>query len=87
LDEENLMLHNTRIMNLASMSDLAPSDIAAEKRAYRWGRVNPGILSIDRCLPRALARFVPLSINVIGLLQPVTIDKLALWLVLEITRR
>ncbi|MBW7970297.1 class I SAM-dependent methyltransferase [Bradyrhizobium sp. BR 10289] len=87
LDRSNLLLHNLDIMNHQSLSALAPADLSGEVRTYAWGRLTPWILSFDKRLPPALARSFALGVNVLGLLQPVMISKMAPWLVLEISRR
>ena len=87
LDYGNLILHNLHIMELETLRALAPTEIPAETRSYKWGRLTASLLSLDKRLPGFLARTLSLLINFLGIVQPVTISKIAPWLVLEITRR
>ena len=87
LDPENLAIHNVSIMSPDALVRLAPADLSATVRAYRAGRISPWQLSLERALPRLLARGTAYLVNVLGLLQPADIPTVCPLLVLEITRR
>lgn len=87
LDPENLAIHNLTIMSVEALSRVAPTDLMADVKVYRVGRISPWQLSFERRLPRRLGRAAKYALNVAGLLQPVDIDRLCPLLVLEISRR
>ena len=84
LDPENLGIHNIDIMTCAALAKLAPNGVTA--KAYHYGRLTPWILSLDKKMPKTMAFALSASINAMGLLQPITVDALSPWLVLELTR-
>jgi 2-polyprenyl-3-methyl-5-hydroxy-6-metoxy-1,4-benzoquinol methylase len=87
-DEPNLKLHNVTIMHTTALTGLVhlSADIESVK-AYPFGSIDPWILNLDKRIPRFLARLLSLSMNAIGILQPVTIKTLAPMLVLEIRKK
>lgn len=85
-DAPNLALHNLEIMNPCDLSALVDSPDVESTRAYPFGAVSPWLVSFDKRLPRFVAKLVSLGINVMGLLQPLTIKVLAPMLVLEIRK-
>jgi SAM-dependent methyltransferase len=87
LDPANLAIHNLGIMSPDSLRRLAPEELTSTVRVYRAGRVSPWQLSLNRRLPRPLARGVAYAVNAAGLLQPTDIDPICPLLVLEMTRR
>ena len=86
-DPANLALHNLRIMRPEALAELAPAELSGTVRTYRAGRISPWQISLERRLPRPVARFTSYFLNGIGLLQPVDIGPICPLLVLEITRR
>jgi 2-polyprenyl-3-methyl-5-hydroxy-6-metoxy-1,4-benzoquinol methylase len=86
-DAQNLELHNLKIMTPCALTALADSPDVESVRAYPFGAMSPWLVSFDKRLPRYLAKMVYFSANVLGLLQPLTIKKLAPLLVLEVRKR
>jgi SAM-dependent methyltransferase len=83
---ENLSIHNLEMMTCEHLVELAPSDLPIESRAYRWGRLDPALISFHKRWPAFLSFFAYCSLNLIGLLQPFDITILCPLLVLEIKR-
>jgi SAM-dependent methyltransferase len=83
---ENLTVHNLAIMTPQAMAQLAPPDPDVTARAYRFGRLSPGLVTWRAALPGPLARLVWHALNVAGMLQPFDIPALAPHLVLELRR-
>lgn len=86
LDPENLDIHNLQIMRHEALLGLAKGLAVSTVKTYAFGRVNPGLLSFHRKLPRLASTGVQLAGNLIGLLQPIDIAALCPLLVLEFTR-
>jgi 2-polyprenyl-3-methyl-5-hydroxy-6-metoxy-1,4-benzoquinol methylase len=86
-DPANLAIHNLDIMSREALMRLAPQDLTARVRSYSAGRVSAWQISLDRRLPRPIARAAAYATNAAGLLQPIDIPPLCPLLVLEITRR
>lgn len=87
-DEPNLRLHNLDIMHsgiLSTCVDLS-AEIASVK-AYPFGRIDPWIINLDKRFPRLIAKLFSLIINIIGILQPIMLNKLSPMLVLEIRKK
>lgn len=87
-DAPNLAIHNLEIMTPDTLSALVniSSDIESV-RAFAYGSINPWMLNLEKKLPRFIARFFSLSLNALGLLQPLTIDAIAPMLVLEVRKK
>jgi SAM-dependent methyltransferase len=82
LDPENLGIHNLDIMTREALENLVPDGATA--KAYRYGRLTPWILSFDKRMPRALASVLSASLNALGLVQPIAVQGLCPWLVLQL---
>lgn len=85
-DADNLSIHNLHIMSPSDLVRLAPADLSAVARAYRFGRLAPWTVSLARRWPRGVAAVGSAVVNAIGLVQPTPIPALAPLLVLEIRR-
>lgn len=85
-DLTNLELHNLEIMTPSALTALVSSKNASNARAYYFGSVSPWLVNFEKCLPRAVAKLISLSVNTFGLFQPITINALAPMLVLEIKK-
>lgn len=85
LDPDNLAIHNTRIMNVASLRALAPSS-GGSARAFAFGRFSPWIVNLAKAIPGKLALAASLAGNLVGLAQPLDIGALSPLLVLEIRK-
>lgn len=85
-DAPNLDLHNLEIMNRRALAALADSLDVESVLAYPFGVMSPWLVSFDKRLPRFMAKFICLCINVVGLMQPLTIKALAPMLVLEVRK-
>lgn len=86
-DGPNLALHNQEIMRPSALTALVDSlNVVESTRAYPFGVVSPWLISLDKRWPRFAAKLVSLSVNAIGLLQPLTINAIAPMLVLEIRK-
>ena len=86
-DPENLKIHNTDIMTVSKLADLAPRDLSGEVTAAAMGRISPWLISFEKKWPRVLAHAVRLCTNAVGLLQPFDIRPLCPFLVLSIVRK
>jgi 2-polyprenyl-3-methyl-5-hydroxy-6-metoxy-1,4-benzoquinol methylase len=86
-DPALLALHNLDIMNAHALELLVQSRDAQSVRAYRSGNVSAWRFTLDRKVPKSVARAVWLGVNAFGLLQPATIGFLAPLLVLEVTKK
>ena len=86
-DPENLAIHNLAIMNVPALERLVPRDLCGDVRVYRFGRLSPWQLSLDRRFPAPVGRAVSLLLNGVGLLQPLDVAPVCPLLVLEVTRR
>ena len=84
LSPETYRLHNISIMTVDAMLALSPDNCSA--RAYAFGRLAPGLLSLQ-VLPRPLGGLLGIALNLVGLMQPMEIRALRPWLVLELRRR
>jgi len=84
-DQENLAIHNTRIMNTASLKELAPPDLCDSVMARPFGRISLSGVSFKSS--PFLGIVAKSAANLLGLLQPVTIRSLAPGLLLRIVRR
>ncbi|HYI27622.1 MAG TPA: class I SAM-dependent methyltransferase [Bradyrhizobium sp.] len=84
LSPETYRLHNISIMTVDAMLALSPDNCSA--RAYAFGRLAPGLLSLQ-VLPRPLGGLLGIALNLVGLMQPTEIRALRPWLVLELRRR
>jgi 2-polyprenyl-3-methyl-5-hydroxy-6-metoxy-1,4-benzoquinol methylase len=86
LDPCNLAIHNVEIMCIDALAALAPFDLASVRAVFTYGRLTPWLLSLDAKMPRAAARLLAIALNAVGLVQPLKIEALAPWLVLELAR-
>jgi len=86
-DPAHLDIHNLDIMTCERLRALAPADLSGPVRAFRYGRIDPWLLTTDRRWPRAVARGISWAVNAIALVQPLDVPILCPHLVLEITRR
>ena len=86
-DPKNLELHNLNIMHPAALHALAASLAVESIRSYRYGRVDAGLISLEKKLPVAVSTLLQLGITGIGLLQPAVVPALAPQLVLEVRTR
>jgi 2-polyprenyl-3-methyl-5-hydroxy-6-metoxy-1,4-benzoquinol methylase len=84
-DPENLAIHNTGIMNPASLRELAPGDMCDSVTARPFGRISLSCVSFKSS--RVLGLLCKGAANTVGLLQPVTIKWLCPNLLLRIVRR
>jgi 2-polyprenyl-3-methyl-5-hydroxy-6-metoxy-1,4-benzoquinol methylase len=84
LDPENLALHNTAIMNLATLTGLGNGRPGYTARAFPWGRPSPWLLSLGRRMPPKLARLTQYAANAASHLLPVPLETLAPMFVLEV---
>jgi hypothetical protein len=82
-----LKIHNTDIMTVSKLANLAPRDLGGEVTAAAMGRISPWLISFEKKWPRVLAHAVRLCTNAIGLLQPFDIRPLCPFLVLSIVRK
>jgi 2-polyprenyl-3-methyl-5-hydroxy-6-metoxy-1,4-benzoquinol methylase len=85
-DGPNLACHNLEIMKPCALAALVDSSDVERVCAYPFGAMSPWLVSLDKRLPRFAAKFVSLAFNVLGLLQPITIEALAPLLVLEVRK-
>lgn len=85
-DAPNLELHNLEIMNPFALTALVDSPDVKSARAYPFGAMSPWLVSLDKRLPRFVAKLVSLGVNAMGLLQPLTIGALAPLLILEVRK-
>lgn len=87
-DAPNLALHNTYIMTPDTLSVLVGNSAEIESvRAFAFGNINPWMLSLEKKLPRLISKFLSLSLNTLGLLQPFSIAAIAPMLVLEVRKK
>lgn len=86
-DPANLLLHELRIMNPASLLSLVPDSPFNKARAYPFGRLSGALISFGSRLPGWASLGLTVFCNAAGLLQPVDIKTLCPLLVLEITKR
>ncbi len=87
LDPEMLCMHNLDIMTLDRLEALAPSNLAADVRAYRGGRFSISHVVPVRRIPSLVSQTLMHAGAFVGFLQPFEIAALAPSLVLEVTRR
>ena len=73
-------------MNPCALTALVDSPAVESARAYPFGGISPWLISLDKRLPRFVAKSVSLCVNAMGLLQPLTIKALAPMLVLEVRK-
>ena len=85
-DPDNLKIHNLNIMQPDSLRRLATGLDCSEIKVYRFGRVNPWLMSLDKKWPQPLAQSLNLIGNVAGLLQPMDVPGVCPLLVMEFTR-
>jgi SAM-dependent methyltransferase len=85
-DPDNLTIHNLDIMSKQGLVALVPSDLAGDTRVFRWGKLNPWLVNWNAKWPKLACLVWCLTLNVIGLIQPVRVDRLSPWIVLEIRR-
>lgn len=86
LDPDIMNLHNTEIMQLTALYDLAPIHMVEHVRSYAFGR--PMAMFIPgKHLRGFVARGITPLLNVIGQLQPFDVAFLCPLLVVEMTRR
>ena len=86
LDPENLDIHNLQIMREDALRSLASGLATSKIDAYKYGRINPWLLSFDRKLPGLVSYGLQFMGNAIGLLQPLDLAPLSPLLVLEFIR-
>lgn len=86
-DEDNLNLHNLRMMSCSALLREAPHDLILSAKAYPFGRMSPWMVNFPGRWPRSIARSATLVLNGIGLLQPFSIPLLCPLLVLEMRRK
>ena len=84
LDPDNLALHNLHIMSLPALAALAPLRAGLRVRSYYWGRMSPWILSLSRLGPGRTGTALSWMLNGLAQLQPLTVERLAPMLVLQI---
>ena len=84
LDPSNLALHNLSIMSEDALLRAA-SAVGVAAHAYRFGRVQPGLISW-RHLGSVTGRVLYHVVNAAGLLQPFDVSPLCPLLVLELRR-
>ncbi len=85
-DPENLAIHNTSIMSLATLAALVPVTPGLDVRSFPWGRMAASNVSWHRVMPRPLAFAWTMAFSVAGMLQPVDVAALSPYLVLRICR-
>jgi SAM-dependent methyltransferase len=83
-DPGNLAIHNARIMNPASLQELAPQDLSDSVSVRPFGRTSLSNVSFHSS--RFLGLLAKAAANAVGLLQPVAIERLCPNLVLRIVR-
>jgi 2-polyprenyl-3-methyl-5-hydroxy-6-metoxy-1,4-benzoquinol methylase len=83
MDKSNYDIHNVNIMSESAMLALAPE--GSQARAYKYGRLAPWPLPWGK-FPRAVELLACYGLNGLALLQPVEIEALCPWLILEIKR-
>lgn len=84
-DPENLAIHNLSIVSEQGMHALAPTASDLTSRAFRFGSVSPGLISLPAKLGSA-GKAVSWGLNFVAHLQPVDIKPLCPLVVLEIQR-
>ncbi len=84
-DPGNLAIHNRRIMNPASLQELAPQNMCDSVSARPFGRISLSSVSFNSS--RLLGLLAKGAANTLGLLQPLTIERLCPSLLLRIVRR
>jgi 2-polyprenyl-3-methyl-5-hydroxy-6-metoxy-1,4-benzoquinol methylase len=85
-DPDNLALHNLKIMNIKSLKYMASNLNVKSVNVYNFGKVDPLILSFQKKLPIFVVKLINITLNTIGLLQPLTINFFSPMLVLEIQK-
>jgi 2-polyprenyl-3-methyl-5-hydroxy-6-metoxy-1,4-benzoquinol methylase len=79
LNREAYELHNTSIMTVPAMLQLAPT--GSSVRSYAYGRLSPWMLSWENL---RFGKVISLFANAVALAQPLSIKALCPWLVLEL---
>lgn len=85
-DAENLALHNLSIMKTDQFVKAAELPDIQSARAYPFGSLSPWLLNLERKFPPFWAKLISVAFNIIGLMQPMTIDALSPMLVLEVKK-
>ena len=85
-DPENLSIHNLGIMSAQRLQDLIPPATCRAVRSYRYGRLSPWLINFHHRWNRSISLLTALTLNAIGLVQPVPIPTLSPFIVLEATR-
>lgn len=85
-DPANIALHNLNIMSPKALESLVNRSTVSNVRAYRFGRIDPLILSLEKRMPVYWVKLINVSLNGIGLLQPIVLAKIAPMLVLEVRK-
>lgn len=76
LDPDNLAIHNLKLMSAEALGDALRAAGATDVIARPFGRFSPWLLSLDRAMPRAIARAASLALNAAGLVQPIEVPSL-----------
>lgn len=85
-DPDNLSVHNLDIMDCDAIKKLVPSDLVSEARSSRVGRINPWLISLEKKWPRPIAKFAYVTLNGLGLMQPLDITPLCSMIALVMVR-
>jgi len=85
-DQSNLDIHNLAIMSPRALLRLVPGDIPLKAEAFRFGRVNPWLINVNRKWPATTTKLFNYVFNFLGLLQPFDIRPLCPTVVLKITK-
>lgn len=78
-EPRRLEIHNLDVMSVEALPKLVPPDFPGRVQAFRFGRLNPALMS----LPRFAEAPLGLLLNGLGVLQPFDVPPLCPWLVLE----
>jgi SAM-dependent methyltransferase len=86
-DPGNLKIHNTDIMTLKAMKELAPTELCSDVFAFYHGRMSPWLLNIGKKWPTLLSQPINYLVNFVGLVQPMDLRVICPALVLKMIRR